>query len=94
MPDAKSVVPGDTSLGMDSPITRRDFLGSTLLASGAMLLGPATPAELIAAQSFATRNGDEFTGYGGVGEYGASNGNVQGERTLTSMWLTGEWEAP
>jgi spermidine dehydrogenase len=78
MADAKSVVPGDTSLGMDSPITRRDFLGSTLLASGAMLLGPATPAELIAAQSFATRNGDEFTGYGGVGEYSASNGNTLG----------------
>ncbi len=29
-----------------------------------------------------------------VASYGASNGNVQGERTLTSMWLTGEWEAP
>ena len=29
-----------------------------------------------------------------VASYGASNGNFQGERTLTSMWLTGEWEAP
>jgi spermidine dehydrogenase len=59
----------DAKLGLDSPISRRDFLGSTLLASGAVLLGTSTPAELLAAQ-------DEFTGYGGVGEYSASNGNT------------------
>ena len=28
-----------------------------------------------------------------VASYGASNGNPQGERVLTSMWLTGELEA-
>ena len=61
--------PGDKSLGMDADITRRDFLGSTLLASGAMLLGSLTPAELLA-------EADEFTGYGGIGEYSASNGNT------------------
>jgi len=27
-----------------------------------------------------------------VASYGPSDGNVQAERTLTSMWLTGEWE--
>lgn len=54
---------------METPITRRDFLGSTLLASGVVLLGGMTPAELLEAQ-------DEFTGYGGVGEYSASNGNT------------------
>jgi len=52
-----------------SEITRRDFVGSTLLASGAVLLGAASPAELLAQR-------DEFTGYGGVGEYSASNGNT------------------
>jgi spermidine dehydrogenase len=62
--------PGDAALGMKAPITRRDFLGSTLLTSGAALLGSATPAELLAMQ------GDEFTGYGGVGEYSTSNGNT------------------
>jgi spermidine dehydrogenase len=61
--------PGDTALGMNAPITRRDFLGSTLLASGAVLLGGGSPAEMLAAQ-------DEFTGYGGVGEYAKSNGNT------------------
>jgi len=31
---------GDGTLGMESSITRRDFLGATLLASGAQLLHP------------------------------------------------------
>lgn len=56
---------------MDNSITRRDFLGSTLLASGAALLAGATPAQLLA-----ETGADEFTGYGGVGEYSTSNGNT------------------
>lgn len=56
----------------DTNFTRRDFLGSTLLASGALLLGPLSPAELLAQQS----QQDEFTGYGGIGEYSNSNGNT------------------
>ncbi len=54
---------------MEARITRRDFLGSALLASGAALLDGMTPAELIA-------QADDFTGYGGVGEYRFSNGNT------------------
>jgi spermidine dehydrogenase len=61
---------GDDGLGMQAPITRRDFLGSTLLASGALLLNSVTPEELLAQQQ------DDFTGYGGVGEYSSSNGNT------------------
>jgi spermidine dehydrogenase len=60
---------GDEKLGMQAEITRRDFLGSTLLASGALLLDSVTPQELLAQK-------DEFTGYGGVGEYASSNGNT------------------
>lgn len=60
---------GDRGLGMQAPITRRDFLGSTLLASGALLLDSLTPEELLAQK-------DEFTGYGGIGEYSKSNGNT------------------
>jgi spermidine dehydrogenase len=56
---------------MHAPITRRDFLGSTLLASGALLFDPLTPEELLAQARM-----DEFTGYGGVGEYSTSNGNT------------------
>ena len=55
--------------GTDSSVTRRDFLGSTLLASGSLLVQGLTPAQLLAAQ-------DDFTGYGGVGDYRASNGNT------------------
>lgn len=69
MPDEKSSLPGDRALGMESPITRRDFLGGTLLASGAALLQSLTPAQLLAAQ-------EDWTGYGGVGEYANSNGNT------------------
>ena len=77
MPVPKSLRPGDAKLGMDAPITRRDFLGSALLASGAALLGSATPAELLAARNSTSRNeDDDFTGYGGVGEYSNSNGNT------------------
>jgi spermidine dehydrogenase len=54
---------------MKSEITRRDFLGSMLLASGALLLEGVAPSELLA-------GADEFSGYGGVGEYSRSNGNT------------------
>jgi len=50
-------------------ITRRDFLGSSLLASGATLFKNVSPAELL-------QDKDDFTGYGGVGEYSISNGNT------------------
>jgi spermidine dehydrogenase len=61
--------PAIRDLGMNSEITRRDFLGSTLLASGSFLLKGLTPAQLLAAK-------DDWTGYGGVGEYSSSNGNT------------------
>ena len=58
----------DDTLGMDAGITRRDYLNSTLLASGGLLLSGACPMELLA-QS-------DWNGYGGVGEYSNSNGNT------------------
>jgi spermidine dehydrogenase len=64
-----SRVTRDTKTATDLQITRRDFLGSTLLASGAALLGSLSPAQLLALE-------DNFTGYGGVGEYSNSNGNT------------------
>ncbi len=69
MTHSKRCQPGDSALGMNTQITRRDFLGSTLLASGALLLDGLSPAELLG-------SADEFTGYGGVGEYSGSNGNI------------------
>ncbi|MBS0420713.1 MAG: NAD(P)-binding protein [Proteobacteria bacterium] len=52
---------------MDTSITRRDFLGSTLLASGAALLPQPAPAQAL----------DDFTGFGGLGDYANSNGNTR-----------------
>src|SRR5579862_7119864 len=67
---ARSSFSGDAALGLETSITRRDFLGTALLASGSALFAGLTPSELLAAQD------DDFTGYGGVGEYSNSNGNT------------------
>ncbi len=57
------------SLGLNAHITRRDFLGSTLLGSGAVLLGAAAPA-------FAQNLTSQWNGYGGIGDYARCNGNI------------------
>ena len=71
---------------MADGITRRDFLGATLLGSGAMLMSGLTPAQLLAAA-------DEWSGYGGVGEYAKSNGNTfevltAGHKMRDSAWTS------
>jgi spermidine dehydrogenase len=58
----------DESLGMNEPICRRDFLNATLLAAGGVLLGPLSPKQLLAEE--------DWTGYGGIGDYANSNGNT------------------
>src|SRR5205823_8133054 len=58
----------DRALGLGQPISRRDFLNSTLLASGGLLMAGATPAQLLSQE--------DWTGYGGVGDYSSSNGNT------------------
>jgi len=57
---------------MEQGITRRDFLNASLLASGGLLLNGASPASLLAAK----QADDDWTGYGGVGDYANSNGNT------------------
>jgi spermidine dehydrogenase len=59
----------ERDLGLDVPITRRDFLNSTLLASGAALLHAKAPFAL---QS----QGAAWEGPGGVGDYARSHGNM------------------
>jgi spermidine dehydrogenase len=65
---------------MEQGITRRDFLNGTLLASGALLLSASSPAESLRAQTTASAGAstveDDWTGYGGVGDYANSNGNT------------------
>jgi spermidine dehydrogenase len=62
----------DKSLGLNQPICRRDFLNSTLLAAGGALLSPLTPQQLLANAAAE----EDWTGYGGVGDYAKSNGNT------------------
>src|SRR5262245_27021909 len=68
LPDAMSTDP----LGLDKGISRRDFLNSTLIASGALATS-FSPAELLAK---AAAQGEDWTGPGGVGDYANSNGNT------------------
>jgi spermidine dehydrogenase len=71
----------DRRLGLDRSITRKDFLGATLLGVGSTLLGAPSPAAWL---DRVVRTGrapvaapqDPWTGYGGVGDYAASNGNT------------------
>jgi spermidine dehydrogenase len=63
----------DRELGMDAPITRRDFVNSTLIGGGASLLAASAPVAFL--EKLITRQ-DTFTGYGGVGDYAKSNGNT------------------
>ena len=67
----------DKNLGLEQNITRRDFLNSTLLASGGALLSSMSPAQLLA-QKAENKNSfiDDWNGYGGVGDYANSNGNT------------------
>lgn len=69
--------PHDHALGMDQRITRRDFLNSTLLASGACLgAGALTPAELMAQAAQAAPTVEDWNGPGGIGDYAGKNGDT------------------
>ncbi|MGA8029261.1 MAG: NAD(P)-binding protein [Bryobacteraceae bacterium] len=68
MPDSKRHETGDDALGLNASIERRDLLNSTLLAAGAMLLDSIAPLQLLGK--------DDWTGYGGIGDYATSNGNT------------------
>jgi len=52
-------------LGLDAPISRRDFLNGSLAGAGSALALSANSA-----------TADTFTGYGGVGDYSLANGNT------------------
>jgi len=77
-------------LGLDQDITRRDFLNATLLGSGALLLKPLSPAEWLAQNS--ASSADDWTGYGGVGDYANSNGNTRAVLEAGHRIRDGEFE--
>ena len=59
-------------------ITRRDFVNSTLLGSGAALLTMQAPsfAQTRRVETLTRGVGDSWYGYGGVGDYAPSHGNT------------------
>lgn len=87
---SKASQTGDRALGLNREITRRDFLNSTLVGSGALLLNSLSPAQLLA-QSPANSE-DDWTGYGGVGDYANSNGNTQAVMDAGHRIRDGEFE--
>lgn len=66
----------DRRLGVGDPMTRRDFIGSTLVGAGATLLSGCAPLGT-APQSVQTLGFHPWDGYGGVGDYATSNGDTQ-----------------
>ena len=67
----------EKKLGMEMPITRRDFIGSTLVGAGSTLMATRSPGLSSADRpQFSALLGNEWTGPGGIGDYAASNGNT------------------
>lgn len=65
-------------LGMGANITRRDFMGATLLGAGSALMGMAAPGTARGQTTGLPMTGltPDWTGPGGIGDYGQSNGNT------------------
>ena len=76
---------GDDRLGMNEPISRRDFVNGTLLAGAGMLLSGHAPAASIAPA-------DAWNGYGGVGDYRRSNGNTYDVMTTAHAMRDGAFD--
>ena len=86
MSTSKRREPGDEALGLNAPIDRRDLLNSTLLAAGSILLNSVAPLKLLAEE--------DWTGYGGVGDYAASNGNTYEVMTAGHKMRDFDLDAP
>ena len=71
-------------LGMNEPISRRDFINGTLAAGAGVWLGDRLPGMDSAA--------DAWTGYGGVGEYSRSNGNTYDVMSVAHAMRDGRFE--
>ncbi|MDH4055106.1 MAG: twin-arginine translocation signal domain-containing protein, partial [Gammaproteobacteria bacterium] len=73
-------------------ISRRDFVNGTLVGVGAALLGAPLPG-YAARQAPPGIFNDPWTGYGGVGDYATSNGNVAAVREAAHLIRDGLTQA-
>lgn len=65
-------------------ISRRDFVNGTLVGAGAALLGAVAPLHAASRRPVGVFN-DPWTGFGGVGDYAISNGNVASVRKAAHL---------
>jgi spermidine dehydrogenase len=73
-----------TESPLSTDISRRDFVNGTLVGAGVALLGAAAPGCTARPQPEAVVD-DLWTGYGGVGDYATSNGNVASVRDAAHL---------
>jgi spermidine dehydrogenase len=79
-------------IGLDQPITRRDFLNATLIGAGGALLDSQAPDQLLAGQLATGR--DDWYGYGGTGDYAASHGNTPEVVSVAHDIRDGRYDRP
>ena len=68
---------------LSSDISRRDFINGTLVGFGAALLSSKAPLHAASQKLVAVL--DPWNGYGGVGDYAVSNGNVASVRDAAHL---------
>ncbi|HEY7566807.1 MAG TPA: FAD/NAD(P)-binding protein [Gemmatimonadaceae bacterium] len=74
----------DDRLGMNAPISRRDFVNGAILASAGVLLNGQIPA--------APSQADAWNGYSGIGDYRGANGNTYDVMTTAHAMRDGAFE--
>jgi spermidine dehydrogenase len=80
-----------------TPITRRDFIGGTLIGSGAALLAAKAPGLVSGAQAQTisaplTGLDKSWTGPGGVGDYAGANGNTHDVVNAAHTFRNGDFD--
>ena len=105
MSKKKNNKPEETLSPSDNNITRRDFIGNTLIGTGAALLSAKAPGAFAATGATA----DEFklgrtmplplnnldkswTGPGGIGDYATANGNTHAEVNAAHTFRNGDFQ--
>ena len=83
--DSAGPTPNDERLGMNEPISRRDFVNGALVAGAGMLLNGRAAA-------MGPSPAEAWNGYGGVGDYHASNGNTYDVMTAAHAMRDGAYE--
>lgn len=70
---------------LSAGVSRRDFIGGTLVGAGAALFYSCSDILESASMDQIGVFNDPWTGYGGIGDYGISNGNVASVRKAAHM---------